>query len=542
MKETVAQRVERIKREKDPFSILPDILRYAETGFDSIPDEDLNVRFRAWGLYTQGDGQGVRGKAVPRFMMRIRIPGGQLFAHQLHTIADLADRYGQGVADVTDRQNIQLHHIRIEDVPDIFAALHRVGLTTMGACGDNTRNITSCPLAGVDATEICDASPLVQAANRLLNGNPAYSNLPRKFKVTITGCRHWCTYPEINDVGLVAREREVGGRREVGFDLLVGGGLATAPHLAVRIPAFVRWHEAVRVVEAIAAIFRDSDVLRQRRDKARLKFLFLEYGWDAERMLAEIEARLGYPLEPPLPPLTPPEVHRDHVGIHPQRQPGMVYVGLATTTGRVTPAQLRAVADLAAEYGDGQIRLTPTQNIVILNVPSHRAAAVAERAAALGLPADASPFRRCTVSCTGAQFCKLAIVETKEFGAWLVAEMERRLPGFGEQVKLHVTGCPNSCGQHWIADIGLLGVKVKDGAQQVDGFEIFVGGGLGADPGFGRRTGLRVPAHRVPEALERILRRAQAERRPGESLKDVLRRTSDDALRTWVSSEPSTAD
>src|SRR6184192_4360984 len=268
--ETKAQRVERLKRELNPWEAYAEIQRFAREGWDAIPPEWLGTYFRWWGIYTQGDGigaiggKGGEGKATRHFMVRIRIPNGQLQAHQLRTIAGLAERYARGIADITVRQNIQLHWVTLESLPDVFQTLWRTGITTMGACGDVTRNVTGCPLAGVDADEIVDASPLVHAATRMLNGNPAFYNLPRKYKVSITGCRVWCAYPEINDVGLTALHHEATG--ELGFAVRVGGGLSTDPRLATRLDAFVRWHEALPVLRAISEIPRLGGAAAEPRE------------------------------------------------------------------------------------------------------------------------------------------------------------------------------------------------------------------------------------------------------------------------------------
>lgn len=538
IKETPAQRTERVKREKNPFEILPDLSRWAAGGFESIAKDDLDVRLRAWGLYTQGDGQGVKGKAVPYFLLRIRIPGGQLWAHQVRAIADLSDRYARGTADITDRQNIQLHWLRIEDVPAIFQELTRVGLTSQGACGDVTRNVTSCPLAGLEADEIDDATPLVQAVDRLMNGNPAFANLPRKFKITITGCASWCTYPEINDVGLTALRRRLGRRSEVGYSLRVGGGLATRPHLARRLDAFILPHQVPGVVQGVAAVFREAAVLRENRSKARLKFLFLDHGWDEERFLAELEQHLGYKLAPGAPEEPPVDTYRDHVGIHAQKQPGLSYAGFVVTSGRISPAQLRAVADLAETYGDGSVRTTVLQNILIPNIRSERLAAFEAAAERTGLGLHTSPFRRGAVACTGTEFCKLALTETKRFSASLTDELERRLPGFAEHLKIHVTGCPNSCGQAWIADVGLQGVKVKVDGQQVDGYEFYLGGGVAGHAAVAERVPYRVPASDVAPALERLLVAYLAEREEGERFQEFSRRHTPEELKGLLAGEP----
>ncbi len=471
VKETKAQRAERLKRVLNPWEAYAEIRRFAREGHASIPPE-WGTYFRWWGIYSQGDGVGAvggrggEGRAVPYFMVRIRIPNGALAAHQVRALADLTARHARGVADLTVRQNVQLHWVTLEDLPVVFETLWRTGITTLGACGDVTRNVTGCPVAGVDADELIDASPLVHEATRLLNGNPAFYNLPRKFKVTITGCRSWCVYPEINDVGLTAVRHPESG--EIGFAVRVGGGLSTDPHLGVRLDAFVSPREAVPVVRGVAEIFRDSDVLRQNREKARLKFLFLNDGWTAERFLEELERRLGHRLAPGVPDDPPADVYRDHVGIHPQRQPGRCYVGLPVVRGRLTAEQLRRIADLAEDFGSGQLRTTTMQNLLVLDVPRERTSRLAREAEALGFPLDASPFRRGTVACTGSEFCKLALTETKGFARHLVEELEARLPGFDRHVRLNVTGCPNSCGQHWIADIGIEGKKLKVDGTLVD--------------------------------------------------------------------------
>jgi sulfite reductase (ferredoxin) len=536
--ETKAQRVERLKRELNPWAAYAAIERFARDGVGSIPPEWLGTYFRWWGIYTQGDGAGAvggkggEGRAVPYFMLRIRIPNGFLTASQLRTVADLAERHARGIADLTVRQNIQLHWVRVEDLPAIFSALAGCGLSSLGTCGDVTRNITGCPLAGLDADEIFDASPLVQAATAMVNGSPEFYNLPRKYKVSITGCRVWCSYPEINDVGLTAARDPYSGR--VGFSLRVGGGLSTRPHLAPRLDAFVRPEQALAVVKGVSEIFRDSDVLRQSREKARLKFLFLDHGWSVERFQAELEERLGFRLDPGVPEALPDEAYRDHVGVHPQKQAGLVYAGLPILRGRLTPDEMRGIADLAGRHGSGDLRVTGMQNLVVVNVPAERAARLERDVAAAGLGLDGSPFRRGTVACTGSEFCKLALTETKGFARWLVADLEARLPGFQEHVRINVTGCPNSCGQHWIADIGIEGKKVKVDGHLVDAYYFCVGGAVGRHQTVARPIGYRVPAAHVSEAVERLLRAYLTGRRDGEPFRAFCAAHTDDELRAFL--------
>ena len=538
IKETKAQRVERLKREKNAWEHFDEIRAFARQGHSSIPPEWLGTYFRSWGVYTQGDGAGVvggkngEGKATPFFMVRIRIPNGLLSSHQARTIADLAERHARGVADITVRQNVQLHWVTIESLPEVLETLWGVGLTTTGACGDVARNITGCPLAGFDAHEHCDASPLALELNGQLGGNSDFYNLPRKFKVSITGCRSWCTYPEINDVGLTATTRKrLHGHEEVGFSLRVAGGLSTDPHLGVRLNAFVRWEQAVPVVRGVAELFRESEVLRQNRERARLKFLFLQHGWTADSFLTALQDRLGFTLDPAEPEELPSDIHRDHVGIHAQKQQGLSYVGANVLRGRVTPEQLRTAANLSDRYADGHLRNTIMQNLLIVNVPNEQAARVGGELTAVGLPVRASAFARGTVACTGSEFCKLALTETKGFAHWLTEELDQRLPGFQEQLRLHVTGCPNSCGQHWIADIGIEGKKLKVDGRMVDAYYFCVGGSVGEFASIARPVGYRCAASQVPEAIERLLSEFNEQRAPGENLRGFFARHTNEQIR-----------
>jgi sulfite reductase (ferredoxin) len=538
--ETKAQRVERLKRSKNPWEGLDEIRRFAREGFASIPPEWIGTYFRWWGVYTQGDGAGVtggqggEGRALPCFMVRIRIPNGLLNSDQVRTISELTRRYAHGIADITVRQNIQLHWVTIEALPDLLEALARVGLNTMSACGDVTRNVTGCPVAGVDADEICDASPLALEASRMLAGNSDFYNLPRKFKISIAGCRVWCPYPEINDVGLTATTRVLRGAPEVGFSLRVAGGLSTEPYLGARLNAFVRWHQVLPAIIGIAELFRDSDVLREHRERARLKFLFLRHGWTAESFLDELQRRIGFAFDPAVEESPPADVYRDHVGIHPQKQPGYCYVGAAVLRGRITAEQMDAAAELADRFASGKLRTTNMQNLVIVNVPQHNADSLAKELDAIGLRVGGSPFFRVTVACSCKEFCKLAITETKSFSRWLVEELEERLPGFDQHLKLHVTGCPNSCGQHWIADIGIDGKKMKVDGKLVDAYYFCLGGALGLHQATARPVGYRCLATEVPDAIERLLGHYLIARQGSENLRQFLARHTDGELREFL--------
>ena len=537
VKETKAQRVERLKRAMNPWEGLEEIRRFSREGFDAIPPEWLGTYFRWWGVYTQGDGAGVtggqggEGKALKRFMVRIRIPNGLLRSQQLRTIADITDRYARGTADITVRQNIQLHWITIEALPEVLDALASIGLNTTAACGDVTRNVTGCPVAGVDAHEICDASPLVLQASRMLAGNAEFYNLPRKFKISIAGCRVWCPYPEINDVGLTAVTRNGAGSPEIGFSLRVGGGLSAEPYLGAKLNAFVQWNQVLPVIKGVAELFRDSEVLREHRERARLKFLFLRHGWTAENFLEELEERIGFKLDEAVPEQPPSDVYRDHVGVHPQKQAGYCYAGAAVLRGRISAEQMRSAADLAERFANGELRTTNMQNLLVVNVPQINADSLARELDGIGLRVEASVFYRGTIACSGTEFCKLAITETKSFSRWLVEELEDRLPGFDQHLKLHVTGCPNSCGQHWIADIGIEGKKVKLNDRMVDAYYFCLGGALGLHQATARPIGYRCPATDVPDAIERLMRRYLEEREPGENLRQFFARHTDTELR-----------
>ncbi|MBZ5524667.1 MAG: nitrite/sulfite reductase [Acidobacteriia bacterium] len=537
--ETRAQRAERLKLEKNPWEALDEVRSFAPQGFAAVPEAWLKSYFRWWGIYTQGDGAGVlggsggEGRSVPYFMLRIRLENGFLNSRQLRGIAALAERHGRGIADITVRQNFQLHWLSTEVLPEVMETLFSHGLTSQATCGDVTRNITGCPLAGINAHEALDASPLAFEAAQMLVGNPEFYNLPRKYKISISGCPDWCSYPEINDVAFTPAAR--GG--EKGFSIRIGGGLSTEPHLAVKLNAFVHWNQVLPVLKTVTEIFREADCLRENRERARLKYLFLRHGWTAESFLQEVERRLGFRLDPAGEEKIPADAFRDHTGVHPQKQPGLSYVGAAVLRGRITPQQMRAAADLADRYGTGDLRTTNTQNLVIINVPRAEAAQVVAGLEAAGLHVEASTFWRGAVACTGTEFCKLAITETKAYTRWLVEELEERLPGFDQQLRINVTGCPNSCGQHRLADIGLEGKKIKFNGRMADAYYFCLGGAVGEGAAFARPVGYRCAAEQTPESIERLLREYLRRRNPGENLRRFFARHSEPELRTFLAGE-----
>ena len=543
-KETKAQRAERLKIEKNPWQAWDDVRRFAAEGRASVLPEWASLYFKWWGIYTQGDGAGVtggkggEGVTTDYFMMRIAVPNGILSSAQLRAIGQLTVDHARDLADITTRQAIQLHWLTIDSLPKVVDVIESVGLSPRGACGDVVRNVTGCPLAGLHPHEIVDASPLAQALARELNGNPDFYNLPRKFKITVTGCPVWCSYPEINDAAITAVRRTTAAGTEIGYSVRVGGGLSKEPHLAVKLDAFLREDEVLPVVRAIAELFRRQQGLRQSRDRARLKYLFLAEEWTAERFLAELEAIVGYKLTPGVADDVPEDVFRDHSGVQAQRQPGLYSVGASVINGRLSGRTLLALADLVEHFAGGQLRTAVNQNFLIPNVPEQHLSTVLERLNDLGLFVDAKPFWRGTVACTGTEFCKLAITETKGFARWLAEEMDARLPGFDQQLKLHVTGCPNNCGQAWIGDVGLEGKKIKHEGELVDAWYFALGGALGQHAGFARQVNYRCRSQDVPDALERLFRAYQHQRNPDENLRAWFARHSTEELRAFLEITP----
>ncbi|MER7501679.1 nitrite/sulfite reductase [Nonomuraea pusilla] len=509
---------------------------YSKRGFDSIDPADLRGRMRWYGLYTQrkpGIDGGKTAVLAPEelddryFMLRVRIDGGQLDVRQLRTIADVSNLYGRGTADLTDRQNIQLHWVEIESVPDIWERLESVGLSTTEACGDTPRVILGCPLAGIDAEETVDATEQIREINERFIGNPEFSNLPRKFKSALSGCVAHCTVHEINDVAFVGVVNEDG---EQGYDLWVGGGLSTNPMLGRRLGVFVSPERAADVFGGVIGIFRDYGY-RRLRHRARLKFLVGDWGVERFREVLETEY-----LKEPLPdgpaPQEPRGGRRDHVGVFPQKD-GNFYVGFAPKVGRLDGDRLHLIADLAERYGSDRIRTTTEQKMVILDVTPDRVDALVAELEANDLQVNPSTFRRHTMACTGIEYCKLAIVETKATAAQLIDELERRLPTFEEPLTINVNGCPNSCARIQVADIGLKGQLVVDeNGEQVEGFQIHLGGSLGVSSGFGRKVrGLKTTAAALPDYVERVVTNYDTQKKDGESFADWVQRADEADLK-----------
>jgi sulfite reductase (ferredoxin) len=529
---------ERTKKDDNPLNVRARIENiYAHRGFASIDPADLRGRFRWWGLYTQrraGIDGGRTAVLEPEeledefFMLRVRVDSGQLDLAQLRAIADISQRYARDSADITDRQNIQLHWIRVEDMPAIWKQLESVGLYTTEACGDCPRVILGSPVAGISAGEVLDPTPAIREIVDRYIGDPKYSNLPRKFKSSIS----WLAdVPyEANDISFVGVDHPEYGP---GFDLWVGGGLSTNPMLAQRLGVWVPLAEVPDVWEGVVGIFRDYGY-RRLRHRARLKFLVADWGVAKFREVLEKEY-LGRALpDGPSPEL--PERPIDHIGVHPQRD-GLRYVGATPIAGRTSGTQLAQLADLVEAHGSGRVRLTPYQKLLVLDVAPDKVDSLSSALRSIGLEPQPSAWRRGTMACTGIEFCKLAIVETKARAIDLVARLEERLREFDADISIHLNGCPNACARTQVADIGLKGqiVMGPDG-RQVEGFQVHLGGGLGMahgqTAGFGRKLrGLKTTAEELPEYVERLARRYLAGRRAGEPFAQWVVRVDEEELR-----------
>ncbi|HEX6476986.1 MAG TPA: hypothetical protein VF005_06900 [Acidimicrobiales bacterium] len=534
--------VERIKLARHPLDVYDAVIdRYAKEGPDAIAAVAGEAERLKWvGLYPQRQG----GDA---FMLRIKVPGGLLNARQARTIGEIADElargpepnpvFGDGFCDLTTRQDVQLHWIRIEDVPEIWQRLASVGVVTVQACGDSARNVLCCPVSGVDADEVFDASPVAQAISGFFTGNREYANLPRKFKISVTGCREDCAQAEINDIGMWPA-RTVDGT--VGLNVLVGGGLSDGPRMASDIDVFVRPGQAVEITRAIAQLYGELGN-RENRGICRMRYLVQELGPEGFR--AELAARCGFPLVRAGEHLTK-RYRGDHVGVHAQIDPGRYYVGLSVTVGRMSGRDLIEAARLAETYGDGQLRLATDQNLVLTGVPEDRLDdLLAEPLLRVHSP-NPGPFARGVAACTGSEFCRFAVVETKaraaQWARFLDDELGAEWSGTNggsngdDIVRLHFSGCSASCAQPQIADIGFRGETAQLPDRISEAVDIGLGGSLGSEARFGDWVEGAKPVDDVPDALVRVLRRYRAERGDDEPFHQWSRRVANAELRATL--------
>jgi sulfite reductase beta subunit-like hemoprotein len=509
--------VERLKHEKGGLEVIDDLPSMIERGYEAVPEEDF-VRMQWYGLYHDKPKLGY-------FMLRVKLPGGVLTPAKLRVLGELSQRFGRGFGELTTRQNVQLHWIELAQLPEVLRTLEAAGLTTTGACGDNVRTITGCPVAGIDRDELFEVQPLLEEVTRFFIHNRKYSDLPRKHKITIAACPHQCNAPEIHCIALIGALRD----GAPGFGVRVGGGLSTWPRLADDLGVWVPAGEALEVLRAIVDVWREDLKYRLSRAKARLKFMVHELGPAAFR--ARVEERLGRPLQDGAVPPAPAE-ERDHAGIHAQPQAGLFYAGFPVHLGLIAGETMVRLADLVESW-DGEIRITRRQNFVLSHIPEARVGEVVDAVGALGFPLRGMGLRGASIACTGDPFCNYTVAETKGKLQEIVEHLERV---FGEEaagLRLNLDGCPHACAHHWIGDIGLQGTTLRergDSGERLHGYDLFLRGGLGRDAAIGRPVLKRVPGTEVHIVIERLFRAYLDGRREGEPIQQFFSRHGDEEL------------
>jgi ferredoxin-nitrite reductase len=508
-------KIERIKLDKDGLDVYPELMRAAREGWETLDDDDVS-RLKWYGLYPHNTKDG-------HFMLRVKVVQGILTGEQVETLAQITEDYGRGIIDCTTRQCVQIHWIRLENVPDIYARLDAVGLGVQGACGDIVRNVVGCTLAGIGHDEVVDGEATATALHEHFLGNRLYSNLPRKFKISVTGCKEDCARGLINDLALSGAVHEDGTR---GFNLRVGGGLSATPRFARDIDVFVTPEEAPEVVAGVVAIFRDSEENRQRRARARIKFLVDALGPEGFR--AALEAEVGRELRRAA-PARPDMRGHDHIGVTPQPDGERAAVGFVVPVGRLRADQLAELARLAREYGtrDGELRLTHQQNVVIPHVRLDRVGALLAEPINEELPSEPDLFVRGIQTCTGKEFCGLAKVHTKERAREIARFLDAhvRPNGHGDDLRVHFAGCSSSCAQHQIGDVGIEGVLKKVDGEFIEAMDIRIGGRLGPEPRFGDVVLKKVPHYDLDETLLRIFTLYETHHDEGETFRDFATRT-----------------
>jgi ferredoxin-nitrite reductase len=514
---------ERLKREKSPLGMLAELPALIATGYADIAEEDI-VRLKWWGLYHDKP-------KVGTFMLRIKLPAGRVTPGQLRTIGEISQTAGRSAGELTTRQTIQLHYLELGSLPDIFEKLREAGLTTVGACGDAVRNVTGCPLAGLAHDELFDVSPLLDEITAFFYGNPDYSDLPRKHKITIAACAHRCNAPEINCISLVGALRQ----GEPGFAVLVGGGLSSVPRIARDLGVWIRPDEVMPVLRALLDAWRDDLRYRISRVKARIKFMVDDRG--PEGMRDEVERRLGYALPDfDLPPLEGEPA--DHMGVQPEQCSGLSSVGAPVHLGLISGEQMIAVAELAEHCGR-DVRVTRQQNFVLTGVPAAALDETLARLGELGFPVGANRLRAGSIGCTGEPHCNFAVTETKSRLGSLIEHLETR---FGDDVsglKLNLDGCPHACGQHWVGDLGFQGTTVRDAeGKRRQAYDVLLRGALGPKAAIGRPVFRRVPTEELDEMVEGLIAGWLDARVERESFRSFCDRKSDDELGVLIGREP----
>ena len=487
-------KIEEYKKEKDGLDILDDIPRYAAEGWESITDGDKE-RLKWAGVF-------FRRQTPGHFMMRLRIPNGFLSATQLRTIGEISGEFGKGFADLTTRQQIQLRWFTINDVPEIWHRLRTADLISLQTGMDNIRGVIGCPVAGLTPNELFDASDVVREFTQMFVGNKAYTNLPRKFNVTITACKEACTHAEAQDIALTPAIQEVDGKEQRGFNVAMGGKMGSGGfRIASPLNLFVTPEQAAAVCSHIVLIFRDHGA-RELRTKARLAFLI--ENWGVEKFRSELERRVDRPLASAGQDQRTPK-HTDHVGVFRQKQAGLNYVGLAVPVGRMTSEQMLQIAEVAEIYGNGQLRLTVGQNIIIPNVPDNNLGELTNQPVLQELRYDPSEVMRGLVSCTGMDYCHFALIETKGWALKTARVLEAKL-GKTQPLRMHWSGCPAGCGNHTVADIGLLGKKIKVNGEVVEAVDVFAAGASGCEANFPMKVMEDVPCEDLPESIAGLVK------------------------------------
>ncbi len=509
--------VERLKAEKGGLDVIRDLPAMIEAGYEEVPEEDF-VRMQWYGLYHDKP-------KVGYFMLRVKMPGGVLTPAKLRTIGELSQKYGRGYGELTTRQNIQLHWIELAKLPEVLSILDAAGMTTAGACGDNVRTITGCPVAGIDGAELFEVQPLIDEAADFFIRNREYSDLPRKHKITISACPHQCNAPEIHCIALLGVVRD--GRP--GFAVKVGGGLSTWPRLADDLGVWVPAEEAIPVLQAILDVWRTDLKYRMSRAKARLKFMVNDLGPEALRV--RVEERLGRRLADGAAPAAPEE-EKDHTGIHPQRQDGLFYAGFPVYLGLMNGETMLRLADIVEGYGGG-VRLTRRQNFILSDIPAGKLDEVVAAVEALGFPREGMGLRGASIACTGDPFCNYTVAETKTRLQQIVEHLETAFGQAAAGLRINLDGCPHSCAHHWIGDIGLQGTTLRErgpAGERIQGYDLFLRGGLGRDAAIGRPILKRVPGTEVHFVVERLFRAYLEGRQDGERIQQFFTRHSDEDL------------
>lgn len=487
-------KIEALKEEKDGLDIKDDIARFAKNGWESIVDDDVQ-RLKWYGLFLRNPTPGF-------FMIRVRIPGGRATSAQLRTLAMIANTYGNGLLDMTTRQQIQLRHLRIADVPSVFDAMHEVGLTSTQTGMDSVRNIMTCPVAGLSLNEWINPTTVIRELNSEILGNKAYSNLPRKFNLAITGCLDNCLHMETQDLAFVPAKKEVDGEVSKGFNVLVGGKLGSGGYrIATPLDVFVTPDEVVEVARGIIHAFRDYG-FRDSRTTARLAFLLEE--WGEARFRMEVERQVGRPLSYAGIDVRNMAI-KDHTGIFRQREAGMNYLGVEVPVGRLTADNLLEMVSVADWYGMGELRLAPNQTLIIPHVSDANLGDVLEETVLKKYVYNPVPVYKGLVSCVGNDYCNLAVIETKSRAVATAKALEKTMGDNLKPISMHWSGCPAGCGNHLVADVGFLGKKIKVNGKIVEAVDVFVGGRAGPDPKLATRLLEDVPCDQLPAVLAGIL-------------------------------------